>query len=87
MKIVPATVEEFRDLQGHGTPKGEGKLQLLIKGIPVAGVVRLVEHEHNVNKEGRVCYLTRSLSQAARSIGAKISVRHNGADLLVRRLK
>ena len=86
MKVVQATVAEFGVVQGRGAPKGQGDRQLLIKGIPVNGVVRLVDHPHNINKIG-LCRLTRSLFPAAKSIGAKIAMRHDGADLLVMRLK
>ena len=89
-EIVPATAAEFEAAFFAAKRKGRRPVSpesTRVKILAVGEVIRFVGHEHKVPKSSKSCSFVARLAQAAHRMGWKVSIAHDGADLLVKRVK
>ena len=90
-EIVPATKEEFEKIRAassarFGQPMAERTARML--ALEVGEAMRIVKHDHRLfGKAAAICTTTSRVQTAARLKGRKIRTTHDGADLLVMRVK
>ena len=82
MRIAKATDEEFqRVVHKRGVPEVHG----FLGRMNVGEVVRIIDHDHE-ERAGNHCVLANRIRRSAFSRGMKLSQRHDGDDLLVKRV-
>lgn len=83
-EIVPITADEFKAVaSAHSVrdPDVSAAVKLL-----VGQAIRIKQHEHQKNGEMQRCKLVERISHAARYRNMKVSLYHDGPDLLVMRV-
>ncbi len=87
MEIAKATKKEFDAVKVNSAfGQQPSPLRLALNGLAVNEVLRLPDHEH-IPGSGTVCRYAAALRQKARTAGISVSIKHDGPDLLVMRIK
>ncbi len=85
MEIVKASKEEFGSVVTQRGPNGMRPENAAMLKLEPGQAIRIKNHAHK--KSGSICLLVASLFNAAVRHHRKVSCRHDGADLLVMRVK
>lgn len=86
MEIVKATTQEFDAIKTATPGTKQGPLRLALNDLAVDEALRLPDHEHK-NTKSKSCQRAINLRQMATAMRIAISIKHDGPDLLVMRIK
>ena len=87
MEIVKETAENFANVGGGKRGTKPTPETIAMQEMAPGDVIRIKDHEHRMMRKSKQCTLASRLTTNAHNHNRSISTRHDGADLLVMRVK
>lgn len=86
MKIVKETAEAFDTVEAKGRG-AKAPQRIAVEALGINEVIRFVDHPHRTSSTSPSCGFHVNLVENMKILDRKISIRHDGKDLLVKRVK